>query len=147
MAGSDDTAIFGSFDGVVSVIGVIVGLLAGPASMIVAGAFGLAVASAVGMGAGEFLGDPDRRLGRSAVMAGATAVGTVLPILPFVVFSKRPAFLVSLLICLAICAVIGRTRAAESNKAKVRAYVETFSIFLFAALLTGVVTMITGATG
>ncbi len=50
-------AIFGSFDGMTSTLGVVAGLLATKASPnhIVAGAIGIAVAATIGMGAGQYL--------------------------------------------------------------------------------------------
>ena len=54
-------AIFGSFDGLTSALGVIAGLLAAgvhDGGRILAGALGLAVAATIGMGAGEYLSDP-----------------------------------------------------------------------------------------
>ncbi len=54
-------AIFGSFDGMTSTLGVIAGLLATHTSApkILAGAIGIAVAATVGMGAGQYLSDPN----------------------------------------------------------------------------------------
>lgn len=79
-------AVFGSFDGLTSALGVIAGLVVagthtGP--RILAGALGLAVAATVGMGAGEYLSDESRNLRLALVMAAATLVGSILPALPF----------------------------------------------------------------
>jgi VIT1/CCC1 family predicted Fe2+/Mn2+ transporter len=79
-------AVFGSFDGLTSALGVIAGLIVagthtGP--RILAGALGLAVAATVGMGAGEYLSDESRNLRLALVMAAATLVGSILPALPF----------------------------------------------------------------
>jgi VIT family len=61
-------AIFGSFDGMTSTLGVVAGLLATHASApkIVAAAIGIAVAATVGMGTGQYLSDGQRNL-RNAV--------------------------------------------------------------------------------
>ncbi|MBV8221567.1 MAG: VIT1/CCC1 transporter family protein, partial [Solirubrobacterales bacterium] len=62
-AGKDSSdareAIFGSFDGMTSTLGVVAGLLATHSSArhIVAAAIGIAVAATVGMGAGQYLSD------------------------------------------------------------------------------------------
>ncbi len=79
-------AVFGSFDGLTSALGVIAGLIVagthtGP--RILAGALGLAVAATVGMGAGEYLSDESRNLRLALIMAAATLVGSILPALPF----------------------------------------------------------------
>ena len=78
-------AIFGSFDGMTSTLGVVAGLLAtkSNASHIVAGAIGIAVAATIGMGGGQYLSDGQRNLRKAMVMAVATLIGSVLPALPF----------------------------------------------------------------
>lgn len=96
MSDSDGTAdsgiaIFGILDGLVSVLGVILGLLATSPHTIVRAAVGLAAASSASMGAGEYLGDANRSVGRAARMAGATLIGTLAPIVPFVLLPKGPA--------------------------------------------------------
>jgi VIT1/CCC1 family predicted Fe2+/Mn2+ transporter len=86
--GSDDTrqAVFGSFDGLTSAIGVITGLIVAgthSGSRILAASLGLAVAATVGMGAGEYLSDESRSVRRAVVMGAATLTGSMLPALPF----------------------------------------------------------------
>src|SRR5215469_7926541 len=78
-------AIFGSFDGMTSTLGVVAGLLATNSSAphIVAGAIGIAVAATIGMGAGQYLSDGDRNVRKAIVMAVATLIGSVLPAIPF----------------------------------------------------------------
>jgi VIT1/CCC1 family predicted Fe2+/Mn2+ transporter len=135
-------AIFGSFDGVVSVIGIIVALLARPTPIIIEAAIGLAAASAVGMAAGEYLGDHARSIRKAAVMGAATIVGTMCPVVPFMVLPKRSAIIVAVLLVLAISLVIARSRAEGSSA---RAYVETFGVLFFAAGVTAAVSWLTGA--
>jgi hypothetical protein len=67
-------AIFGSFDGMTSTLGVVAGLLAthASASKIVAASIGIAVATTVGMGAAQYLSDGQRNLRNAVVMALAT---------------------------------------------------------------------------
>jgi VIT family len=79
-------AIFGSFDGMTSTLGVVAGLLATRATAphIVAGAIGIAVAATIGMGAGQYLSDEKRSVRKAVVMAVATLAGSVLPALPFI---------------------------------------------------------------
>jgi VIT1/CCC1 family predicted Fe2+/Mn2+ transporter len=135
-------AIFGSFDGVVSVIGVMVALLARPTPIIVEAAVGLAAASAVGMAAGEYLGDVTRNLRRAAVMGGATVVGTMCPVLPFMVLGKNAAIVVAVALVVAISLGIAHARAQVTSG---RAYVETFGVLFLAAGVTAVVSWLTGA--
>jgi len=135
-------AVFGAFDGMTSVIGVIVALLSASPSSVVKAVIGLAVASAVGMAAGEYLGDPDRSLRNAAVMGGATLVGTLLPAIPFFLTSGHVAQVLGGLIAVGMCAVIAAYRSHFEST--VRSWVETFSIFfavvaavLLASALTG----------
>lgn len=79
-------AIFGSFDGLTSALGVTAGLIAagvhfGP--RILAAALGLAVAATVGMGAGEYLSDTGRSKRLAIVMGAATFCGSIAPAVPF----------------------------------------------------------------
>jgi len=135
-------AIFGSFDGVVSVIGIIVALLARPTPIMVEAAIGLAAASAVGMAAGEYLGDDTRNLRRAAVMGVATVVGTMCPVVPFMLLAKELAIVVAVLLVLGISLTIARVRALRTSG---RAYVETFGVLVLAAGVTAVVSWLTGA--
>jgi len=135
-------AIFGSFDGVVSVIGVMVALLARPTPILVEAAVGLAAASAVGMAAGEYLGDATRNLRRAAVMGIATVVGTMCPVVPFMLLAKDTAIVVTVVLVAAMSLAIARARAQVTSR---RAYVETFGVLLLAAGITGLVSWLTGA--
>src|SRR3974390_2371167 len=78
-------AIFGSFDGMTSTLGVVAGLLAtkANASHVVAGAIGIAVASTIGMGAGQYLSDGQRNLRKALVMALATLICSILAAVSF----------------------------------------------------------------
>jgi VIT1/CCC1 family predicted Fe2+/Mn2+ transporter len=134
-------AIFGSFDGVISVIGVMVALLARPTPIIVEAAVGLAAASAVGMMAGEYLGDDTRSLRRAIVMGVATIVGTMCPVVPFMLLAKEAAIIVAAVLVLAISLAIARARAQTSSA---RAYAETFGVLFISAAVTAVVSWLTG---
>ena len=74
-AGNLKEAIFGSFDGMTSTLGVVAGLLAthATAPKIVAAAIGIAVAATVGMGAGQYLSDGARNLLNAVVMPAGTS--------------------------------------------------------------------------
>src|SRR5215469_13667843 len=105
-------AIFGSFDGMTSTLGVVAGLLATKAtsSHIVAGAIGIAVAATIGMGAGQYLSDEERNVRKAIVMAVATLVGSVLPAIPFFFGTSLACVLASVAITLIAAAVIGHYR-------------------------------------
>jgi VIT family len=121
-------AIFGSFDGITSTLGVVAALLATKSSAphIVAGAIGIAVAATIGMGAGQYLSDGDRNLRKATVMAVATLVGSVLPALPFFFGASLACVLVSVGITLAAAAVIGHYRG----------YLVTYAILIVVSGLT-----------
>lgn len=129
LGGSDAReAIFGSFDGMTSTLGVVAGLLATRATAphIVAGAIGIAVAATIGMGAGQYLSDDQRNVRKAVVMAGATLIGSVLPALPFVFGTSLACVLFSVGITLAASAVIGHYRG----------YLVTYAILLLVSVLT-----------
>lgn len=121
-------AIFGSFDGMTSTLGVIAGLLAthANASHIVAGAIGIAVAATIGMGAGQYLSDDQRNLRKACVMALATVIGSILPAVPFFFGSSTACVLASIVITLVAASVIGHYRG----------YLVTYAILIVVSALT-----------
>jgi VIT1/CCC1 family predicted Fe2+/Mn2+ transporter len=121
-------AIFGSFDGMTSTLGVVAGLLATKASAphIVAGAIGIAVAATIGMGAGQYLSDGQRNVRKAMVMAVATLIGSVLPAIPFAFGTSTACVALSLAITLLAGAVIGHYRG----------YVVTYTILIVVSVLT-----------
>jgi hypothetical protein len=118
-------ALFGGFDGLTSVIGVIAAGLAVHARLatIAATSAGLAVASAVSMAGGEFLGDVGvaGRRGRALVMGGATLVGSILPALPYLFLSRDAAGVTAALIVAAMVTVIivVRSRGECARRAEI----------------------------
>jgi VIT1/CCC1 family predicted Fe2+/Mn2+ transporter len=121
-------AIFGSFDGMTSTLGVVAGLLATGSSAphIVAGAIGIAVAATIGMGAGQYLSDDQRSLRKAVVMALATLIGSVLPAVPFAFGTSAACVAASIAITLLAAAVIGHYRG----------YVVTYTILILVSILT-----------
>ena len=133
-------AVFGSFDGMTSLWGVLVVLASKPSKTLLVAAAGLAIASTIGMAAGEFLGDTESSYSKAAVMGAATAIGTMAPVLPFLVLSRAPAFACAIVITLALCAFIGFHRGNS-----LRAYVQTYAILFTVAIITGFFSLITGS--
>ena len=121
-------AIFGSFDGMTSTLGVVAGLIATKSSAphIVAGAIGIAVAATIGMGAGQYLSDGQRNMRKAVVMALATLVGSVLPAVPFIFGTSLACVLASVAITLVAAGVIGHYRG----------YVVTYAILIVVSLVT-----------
>ncbi len=121
-------AIFGSFDGMTSTLGVVAGLLAtnATASKILAAAIGIAVAATVGMGAGQYLSDGDRNVRKGAVMALATLIGSVLPAIPFLFGDSDACVASSIAITLVAAGIIGHYRG----------YAVTYAILIVVAVVT-----------
>jgi VIT1/CCC1 family predicted Fe2+/Mn2+ transporter len=121
-------AIFGSFDGMTSTLGVVAGLLATHASApkIVAAAIGIAVAATVGMGAGQYLSDGARNLRNAIVMAAATLVGSVIPAVPFLFGDSRASIAASIAVTALAAAFIGHYRG----------YLVTYGILVFVSVVT-----------
>jgi VIT1/CCC1 family predicted Fe2+/Mn2+ transporter len=121
-------AIFGSFDGMTSTLGVVAGLLAtkASASHVVAAAIGIAVAATVGMGAGQYLSDGQRNVRKALVMALATLVGSVLPAIPFLFGTSQACVIASLAITALAAAVIGHFRG----------YLVTYGILIVVSVIT-----------
>ena len=91
-------AVFGAYDGVVSIVGFIFGLLIhhSPQSAIAIGGFGGAVSATVSMSTGVFEatdGPTLTRLNDAAIMALATVIGSSIPIWGFFVFDRTNALI------------------------------------------------------
>ncbi|HME04389.1 MAG TPA: VIT1/CCC1 transporter family protein [Solirubrobacteraceae bacterium] len=121
-------AIFGSFDGMTSTLGVVAGLLAtnATAPKILAAAIGIAVAATVGMGAGQYLSDGNRNVRKAVVMAVATLIGSVLPAIPFIFGDSKACVLSSIGITILAAGVIGHYRG----------YAVTYLILIVVSVIT-----------
>jgi len=126
-------AIFGSFDGMTSTLGVVAGLLAtdASASKIVAAAIGIAVAATVGMGAGQYLSDGERNLRNAFVMAVATLFGSVVPAVPFLFGDSGTC----------VAASIAATGLAATIIGHYRGYLVTYSILVIVSVITVVLSI------
>jgi len=142
-------AIFGSFDGLTSALGVIAAAyLTGSTHVLVAAACGLAIASAVSMGGGEFLSETSKRSGalnRAGIMAVATFIGSFLPAIPFLFFVKPVSLIVACILVLAAAVVIAQFRVPTQGV--VRAYLQTYGILVMAAGLSIGVTLVFNLVG
>jgi len=121
-------AIFGSFDGMTSTLGVVSGLLATHASApkLVAAAIGIAVAATVGMGAGQYLSDGARNVRKAVVMAVATLIGSVIPAVPFLFGDSRACIGASIAVTVLGAGFIGHYRG----------YLVTYSILVIVSVVT-----------
>lgn len=134
--------LFGSFDGTVSVLGVIIGLAAASSGKIVAAAIGLAAAAAISMGFGEFLGDNKSSILQAITMGIATLFGTLVPILPFIFLSKTPAFYLAGALTLLLGIVIGYFRDKGW-----KGYIQTILMLIAAVGITIAVTLLIPGAG
>jgi len=129
-------AIFGAFDGVVSVIGFIFGLLIhkSPESAIAIGGLGGSIAAGISMGTGEVEkgdGPWKARLPLGIVMFTASLIGSLIPVWPFFVFSKSVALLASGIGCLVVATWIGFAKQSGW-----KGYLTAYSTLILAAGLT-----------
>lgn len=139
-------AIFGAFDGANSIVGVVRGVP--PADVVHAAALG-AVSAGMSMGAGAWLSERSRgwlgRLVRAGVLGAATAVGTLLPALPYAVWRGWVALAgVGLVLAVVGSAIsVARTKlpgeAGQVPEPLTRSASETFLILVLVCAAVAVV--------
>ena len=138
-------AIFGGFDGSTSVVGVLLTLTSHPAQILPA-ALGLAAAGGVGMAAGSWLSqDTDTGPLESTVIGAATAVGTMLPALPYTALGGMAAIVCSAVILVLLGAGITTVRARD--RPLKRAAAETYGVLAAVCAAVAVCAVLTGAAG
>lgn len=126
------TAVFGSFDGMTSAMGVILALLASPHALLL-GALGIGIAAVTGMGLGEWQSDSSSGWRAPVVMAVASGTGVLLPVIPFLFFTGWPALLLSAAIIIIVTGFIARVRVSE-DRSYWKAARESFTILIITAL-------------
>lgn len=138
-------ATFGAFDGGTSALGVLAGLIVAgaPAHQVLVAVGGLAVASAIGMAAGDYLST--RQIRASTVMGGATLVGTVLPALPVVLLPGLAGVVLGAVVMLALGIGIAEVRSREDGRK--RGYATTFVVLVAVSALTVAVSLLLGVGG
>jgi VIT1/CCC1 family predicted Fe2+/Mn2+ transporter len=129
-------AIFGCFDGVVSIIGVVFALLLthtyGPAIGTIC--LGGAISATVSMSAGEYesqSGAALHKLRNAIAMGVATLVGSMVPVWPFFVFDRTAALALGGIGAMVVATWIGREKRSGW-----RGYRNAYLILLGAAALT-----------
>ena len=136
-------AIFGSFDGTVSIIGFIFGLMLhhSSPSTIAIGGLGGAIAAGISMGSGEVeKGDgPWRnRVPIGLVMLAATLVGSLVPVWPFFIFAGSTALTLA-----AAGSLIVATWIGHQKHQGIKGYLTAYGTIIGAALLTlGIIALI-----
>lgn len=122
-------AVFGCFDGLSAALGVTI-----PAAFLTKGiafkeALGVAMAEFIGMGLGEWLSESDNGLGTSIVIGIASAIGVLLPAVPFIFLTAWPALLFSAVLLSVLG--MGITLLRASTRGLRRSFLETFGILIF----------------
>jgi VIT1/CCC1 family predicted Fe2+/Mn2+ transporter len=140
-------AVFGSFDGLITVLGVLFALAAHPHTLVVSGV-GLAAAGAVSMGGGQWLSDSEHGLGASAVIGLTTGAGTLVPVAPYIMWHGATAAVVSAAACLAVSGLIAWLKTTDGHRMSARrAAAQTYGLLFTAGLVTWVCAGLTGAVG
>jgi len=138
-------AVFGAFDGLVTVLGAVFQLAHDPRAMWLT-TVGLAIGGVISMGGGEWLSDSEHGLFASLTIGSTTGLGTILPALPYVVVHGWAGVVLSSVLCLAAATGIAWARVGPSKTLR-RALAETHGLLAVAAGLTLLAAWATGAVG
>lgn len=107
-------AIFGLCDGEMSILGVVLDLRTHPELVPWAATVG-AVSAGASMAVGQYVAeDNDNGVAACTVLGMATAVGSVLPALPFLALRGSLAVVGTALVCLVLAGVVARLRSRGS---------------------------------
>lgn len=136
-------AIFGAVDGLTVVLGVMLPLLSHPHAVVLAGV-GAAIAEAVGMGAGEWLSDSDGGWKESTAIGLSTAGASIIPVLPFTLFSEHTAATVAAALIVVLAAVITGVRRHIKHRSWPVAVGETFGVLIVVAVCVAVCALALG---
>lgn len=143
-------AIFGLFDGTVSLVGLVFGLIIAHASrhdFILTG-LGAAISATVSMSTGQFeaaKGTARARLASSTAMGVATMVGSLLPIAAFFWLARTPSLVISGALCLIAATWVGfeKRKTMDGTLRWYCGYASSFGFLLGAAGVTlGIVSWI-----
>jgi VIT1/CCC1 family predicted Fe2+/Mn2+ transporter len=123
-------AIMGSADGVTIVLGLLVSL-AGQPHVVFRAAAGAALAELVGMGAGQWLSDEQAGLRAALANGGAAFTACLLPAVPYLLLTGRPALAASLALVVLAATGISLLRPERG----ILAFATTYGILSAAAAL------------
>lgn len=134
-------AVFGAFDGLTCLLGVVFPLLATP-HLVLRTAVGVGLAETVGMAAGEWQSDSENGVLPSLIIGAASGGGAITPALPFGFLPTGPARWVSLGLLLAITGLIALLRAEKRGHR--RAFTESFTILALVGLVVWLGMLLSG---
>jgi VIT1/CCC1 family predicted Fe2+/Mn2+ transporter len=129
-------AVFGAFDGLIMIVGIMLPLLGDPHALVMASVGG-AVSEGAGMAVGDYLSGPEGGLREALVMGAATGLAAVVPSAPFMVGSGGWAVGSSAALMMAVASAITAARHLILGKPLKTAAVETFGLLLAVAALVG----------
>lgn len=141
-------AIFGSFDGLCCVLGVIAaGYVSGDIHALLLAVIGLSIAEGIAMAGGSYLSElvSVYRMRHALIIGVASAVGILVPALPFFFAPRRIAILLSLFLVVCFAVIIAGFRIKTLGA--LEAYVQTFAIVLVAAVVSIAVTLLLNGVG
>lgn len=139
-------AVFGAFDGATSVVGVML-TLNNHASLVMPTSVGVAAAGGVGMAAGSWLSQDDETSNAEALVIGvATAIGTILPVLPYLFTSGALAVTLSGVILTLLGAAITVVRSRVGSHSLLKAAVETYGVLIAVCAAVALSAVLTGST-
>ncbi len=134
-------AIFGAFDGVCSLMGLVLYLaLEGSLHTAIGGAFAGAVGAAASMSSGEYLSDHTERLRPAAAMGAATLIASLLPVTPLLFGADSSTLLASVVVALGVCGVVAYVRPEGLWPSVVK----TYGAFVFCVVLALGVSLLAG---
>lgn len=150
VADSDNVSkfVFGSFDGLNCILGVIAaGYVTGDIHALTLAAIGLAIAEGIAMAGGSYLSElvSVYRMRHALIIGGASAVGILVPALPFFFAPRNVAILLSLFLVVCFAAIIASVRIKTLGI--LEAYVQTFGIVFFAAVVSIAATLLLNGVG
>lgn len=138
--GLRDEMIMGSFDGLMTAIGVTLGAAHAPTHLIAAVAVCVALTGAMSMGAGVLLEDSRNGWREAAAMGSATLVGTFIPIIPVLLFRPAVAFPLTAVLAVGLASVIAAARGGMR-----RDYLAAYGLLIVVAVPTVGVALAFGA--
>lgn len=141
-------AIFGSFDGMTCVLGVIAaGVISGDTHALILASIGLCIAESVAMCGGSYLSEivAVDRVKQASIIGVSAGIGVILPVLPFLIASHSLAIVGSAVMTLGMACAIAQARIESSGR--IAAYVQTFAILLIAAIASILVTLALNTLG
>lgn len=138
-------SIFGMFDGLTSLLGVLIPLLNSNPVLIFRTCIGLTVSSAISMGLGEFISSDktipkNNRVHNSIYMAVFTAIGCIAPVLPYLFTRGLSALVISALIYLVLTVIVAYMKSSDLGWKS--AISQTFSISFLAVLSVVLLTLV-----